>query len=60
MKSKITLVVFAFAMLFGTSVFAQMRKPAPSPASSVSAVFGVTKVSVEYSSPGVKRQKSIR
>lgn len=57
MKRNITLVVFAFAMLFGTSVFAQMRKPAPSPASSASSTFGVTKVSVDYSSPGVKGRK---
>lgn len=55
--SKISgLLMMAMMFLFtGQSVFAQEAKyPQPSPASSVMQVVGITDVSVEYSSPGVK------
>ncbi len=48
------LLVLAGSFLM-QSVFAQqMEYPRPSPSSSVMQVVGITKVSVEYSSPGVK------
>ncbi|MFT5915969.1 MAG: hypothetical protein ACJAWV_002165 [Flammeovirgaceae bacterium] len=57
MKSNITSFIIATLMLFGANAFSQMRKPAPSPAASASATIGVTKVSVDYSAPGVKGRK---
>jgi len=50
MKNTISLL---FLALIGLSSFAQ-DFPAPSPKSTVSQVVGVTEISVEYSSPGVK------
>ena len=49
-------VLFIFSAV-STSLFAQMQRPAPSPAASVSQVVGFTKISIDYSSPGVKERK---
>lgn len=57
MKKGLTTLLFAIALLVGTNTFAQIRVPAPSPAASVSAVIGLTKVSIDYSAPGVKGRK---
>ncbi len=54
MKSNITSFIIATLMLFGANAFSQMRKPVPSPAASTSATIGVTKITVDYSAPGVK------
>ena len=54
MKRRITTILFAIALLVGTNAYAQIRVPAPSPAASVSGVIGVTKITVDYSAPGVK------
>lgn len=43
-----------FLLFVATGLMAQIRTPAPSPASSVSQAFGLAKVSVEYSRPSVK------
>jgi tetratricopeptide (TPR) repeat protein len=50
MKKSISIL---FLALFGLSAFAQ-DFPAPSPKAMVSQVVGVTEITVEYSSPGVK------
>lgn len=47
-------MVLVWVLLCGATAFAQMRVPAPSPAASTSQVIGATKVSIEYSAPGVK------
>ena len=57
MKKGLTTLLLAIALLVGTNTFAQVRVPAPSPAATVSGVLGVTKVSVNYSAPGVKGRK---
>ena len=51
-----TLASFIFSTLLITAQ-AQMQRPAPSPAASVSQVVGFTKISIDYSSPGVKDRK---
>lgn len=53
-------LVLTLVAIFSTaiiSVHAQMQRPAPSPAASVSQVVGFTKISIDYSSPGVKDRK---
>ena len=57
MKKNITVLCCLVALLASTTVFGQMRMPAPSPSASVSGTFGVTKVTVDYSAPGVKGRK---
>lgn len=57
MKKGLTSLLLAIALLIGANTYAQVRVPAPSPAATVSAVIGVTKVSVDYSAPGVKGRK---
>ncbi len=47
-------VALLFFMLCTPAAFAQMEMPAPSPAASVSQVVGFTKITIDYSSPGVK------
>jgi len=54
MKKQITVLAFVFALFLSVNTFAQMRKPAPSPAASISAMVGVTEIEIKYSSPGVK------
>lgn len=51
-----TMALFIFSALTLTTQ-AQMQRPAPSPAASVSQVVGFTKISIDYSSPGVKGRK---
>tara|TARA_Y100001956_G_C4035697_1_gene148332 strand:- start:9 stop:614 length:606 start_codon:yes stop_codon:yes gene_type:complete len=55
-KLLFTLTVFIFSAIT-TNLFAQMQRPAPSPAASVSQVVGFTKISIDYSSPAVKGRK---
>lgn len=57
MKKGLTTLLLAIALFIGTNINAQTRVPAPSPAAEVSAVIGVTKVSIDYSAPGVKGRK---
>ncbi|MDO6438945.1 DUF2911 domain-containing protein [Cyclobacterium sp. 1_MG-2023] len=45
-------ILLAFTIVFQSQ--AQMQEPAPSPASFVSQNVGFTKISIDYSSPGVK------
>lgn len=45
---------FAFTLLFGTAVFAQIQTPAPSPASELEQTVGLTEVEIEYSRPSMK------
>ena len=47
-------IIIALFLLVIQQSCAQVEMPAPSPAASVSQIFGVTKVSVEYSSPAVR------
>ena len=52
------LALFCVVLFLAQSGFSQsLEYPRPSPASSVMQVVGLTKVSVEYSSPGVKGRK---
>lgn len=53
MKNSISLFLI---LLIGVSSFAQ-DFPAPSPKATISQVVGITEISVEYSSPGVKDRK---
>ncbi|UZR96040.1 DUF2911 domain-containing protein [Chondrinema litorale] len=55
-KLLFTLTVFVFSAIT-TNLFAQMQRPAPSPAASVSQVVGFTKITIDYSSPAVKGRK---
>jgi len=52
MKKTITLFLAFFAVV--AISFAQIKTPAPSPFSKVEAMAGLTKVTIEYSRPGVK------
>jgi len=55
MKNLKSLLVGTVIGLSSLSVYAQAPTlPAPSPAASVSQVFGITKIEINYSSPGVK------
>ena len=57
--NNIKFLLLAFALVISSSfaAFAQMQSPSPSPAASVSQVVGFTKISIDYSSPGVKGRK---
>ncbi len=44
-------------LLFSGRSFAQLQSPNPSPSASVSQNVGFTKITIEYSSPGVKGRK---
>lgn len=51
-------IFLAFLLIpFLTSLQAQLQLPAPSPAASVKQTVGLTDVTIEYSSPGVKGRK---
>lgn len=52
-----TLLALLVLIAFSTNSFAQLQAPALSPAASVSQVVGFTKISIDYSSPGVKGRK---
>ena len=55
MKNKSILTTLFLTLLFSVStVYAQIEVPRASPAASVSQVAGFTKISIDYSSPGVK------
>jgi hypothetical protein len=51
MHSNTLLLLFIF---LSSGVFAQLNLPAPSPKATVSQTVGLTDISIEYSSPGVK------
>jgi hypothetical protein len=57
-NSKYLYLAFALTLLMvfsaGYQSYAQLQAPAPSPSASVSQVVGFTKISINYSSPGVK------
>ncbi|MEN7546646.1 DUF2911 domain-containing protein [Rapidithrix thailandica] len=57
LKNSLTLFAFLIALVIGTQTQAQSEMPQPSPAASVSQVVGFTKISIDYSSPGVKGRK---
>ena len=51
-------IFFAFLLIpFLTGVRAQLQLPAPSPSASVKQTVGLTDITIEYSSPGVKGRK---
>lgn len=50
-------IIIALFLLAMQQSCAQVEMPVPSPAASVSQVFGVTKMSVDYSSPAVRERK---
>ena len=52
--SRLLLTLAAILSTAFISANAQLQMPAPSPAASVSQVVGFTKISIDYSSPGVK------
>jgi len=56
MKKKIQSILIAAAITLGSGVaaMAQLQLPAPSPAAMVMQTAGLTEITVEYSSPGVK------
>ncbi|MBN7817713.1 DUF2911 domain-containing protein [Algoriphagus pacificus] len=56
-KSFFMLLAFSLCLAFSTQSFAQLQAPAPSPAASVSANVGFTKISIDYSAPAVKGRK---
>ncbi|MEN2284062.1 DUF2911 domain-containing protein [Algoriphagus sp. SE2] len=56
-KSILTALAFSICLVLTTQSFAQLQAPAPSPAASVSANVGFTKISIDYSSPAVKGRK---
>ena len=45
---------FLFTFLMLNTIFAQLQLPAPSPKASVTQTAGLTDITIEYSSPGVK------
>lgn len=53
-NTKSLLLAFALVLTSTFAAFAQLQTPSPSPAASVSQVVGFTKISIDYSSPGVK------
>jgi hypothetical protein len=50
-------LTLALLLSASLSAFAQLQTPSPSPAAYVSQVVGFTKISIDYSSPGVKGRK---
>jgi Protein of unknown function (DUF2911) len=48
------LVLIAFVSLLAITGYAQMEIPQPSPAATVKQMVGLTEITIEYSSPGVK------
>lgn len=57
MKKNYLSLLPACATLFAVQCYSQdIKLPAPSPAASVSQVFGLTNVEINYSSPGVKNR----
>ena len=58
--SKKSITILSAALLFivcGSRVSAQLQLPAPSPAAKVTQTIGLTEITIEYSSPGVKGRK---
>jgi hypothetical protein len=47
-------IVTALALVIGTSAFAQVRSPRPSPSSTLTQTVGLTDITIKYSRPGVK------
>lgn len=56
-KQVLSFAVAVFALLFTTSLSAQIRTPAASPGAKTETTIGLTDVAVEYSRPGVKGRK---
>lgn len=56
-NTKLFLLAFALIITSSFAAFAQLQAPSPSPASFVSQNVGFTKISIDYSSPGVKGRK---
>ena len=55
---KVIKLSFTLLLLFGITAFAQeLRTPRPSPDATVIQFVGVTEISIDYSSPGVKGRK---
>lgn len=54
MKKKIILSLWAACALFVSTAYAQLQMPMPSPSASVSQQVGFNKISIDYSSPGLK------
>lgn len=51
------LLLLATSVMFASSVKAQLQLPQPSPTASVSQTVGLTTITIDYSSPGVKERK---
>lgn len=51
------LLLLAAPVMFATSALAQLQLPQPSPAAGVSQTVGLTTITIDYSSPGVKDRK---
>lgn len=51
-----TLTTFCFVLLLGSSLFAQLDLPRKSPKSSISYTVGLTEITINYSSPSVKKR----
>lgn len=51
------LLLLAAPVMFASSAFAQLQLPQPSPTASVSQTVGLTTITIDYSSPGVKERK---
>ena len=56
-NTKSLLLAIALVVTSTFTAFAQLQEPSASPAASVSQVVGFTKISIDYSSPGVKGRK---
>lgn len=56
-NTKSLLLAFALFITSAIAAMAQLQAPSPSPAASVSQNVGFTKISIDYSSPGVKGRK---
>ncbi|MFQ5582820.1 MAG: DUF2911 domain-containing protein [Calditrichia bacterium] len=54
---RLFLVALVSMFVFPAGAFSQLEYPRPSPSSSVMQIVGITEVSIEYSSPGVKGRK---
>ncbi|OOG75370.1 DUF2911 domain-containing protein [Algoriphagus sp. A40] len=56
-NTKLFFLAFALFITSSFAAFAQLQAPSPSPASFVSQNVGFTKISIDYSAPGVKGRK---
>ena len=53
-KLTATSTILSIYLFFSTGIFAQLQLPAPSSKASVMQTVGLTDITIDYSSPGVK------